>query len=593
MTERCVGRASTARIVAALAAIVGWLLVPSVEADLVLRDTRWGFDGKAVPFGFTIFSAELINSSPEPFEGSVRFQMDPFGSRMSTAYEEPCYIAPGGSRWVQFCVLVPQYGNKWVLSWGASPSESGTVRHPDMGAPACVVLEGDFGSMAAPGFRRFPESLLPSSAAAMNGLDAVLLDHAPRWEPVRRRALLEWVRGGGTVHLLQDPNGAYPVFPDDLSVLNGPGARARIGAGLVLRHEATRRTVTEAVLAKARAAPATLVQNQNQYMDLGDILRKAYTPLLRTEHRWWLIYTVAIVYVLAVGPGMFLAGRKLRNYRLALLAMAGSILLATGCMQWAGYRSERESNCVYSMACARQIGDRTYVVSQWLTAFAGRGGTYRFQHSSPHGFYAQSATQDDAAGLIHNGKDGYFLAEMPINSWRSFEFQGVLVGDLMDVSITKWDAHRGLESLAISIGKTFPANTVGMWAIRNDGITVLNRTDGSLQSCGTVEPLDTMLANNIQPAHAYMYDPYRHDSKVSRESLLNDIATRMRHPLMAMALGGSGQTTFRVARHADNDLVTILVMAPSPDGFKVSRTQFPTQAGYVLYRIDLRVSEER
>lgn len=575
--------------------LLTFILAPVCGASLVVRDTRWGFDGRAVPDAFNIFSVELINPGRSAFDGTVRLVQDPFGSKRYTPYEEPCYIAPGGSRWVQFCVLVEPHGNQWILSWGSGATESMTVRHPDMGAPACVLLSNDFGPFVYSGFRRFPDFLIPPSSAAMAGLDAVLLDHVPRWEPVRRKAFLEWLQAGGTVHILQDERGAYPVFGDDLAPLNSTKARLRVGSGTVLHHPAARPSVTPDYLTWANAAPPELSQNPNRYLRVTDTLTKAYTPLLRPQHRWWLIYIVALLYIVAVSPGVFLVGRKVRNYRFALLALVGCIVLATGCMHWAGYRSEKESNAVYTMACARPAGVRSFLVTQWVTAFAGRGGGYRFQHQAPHNFYAPATTQDESAGLIRNGRDGSFLAEMPINSFRSFAYRGVLTGDDLNVTVTAWSPKQGLPSLRITVPSAFPRDTISLWAVHRGRIQQLDRQGDVLspRSRQSSSDLGQVLNDKVQSVANMYYDHYYSGvARQDRTKLLDDTAERMQYLLMAVALEGTDQTSYRITRAGSGDSrLALFVMARCPPGFSVNSAQFPTQHGYVLYHTTLTLPE--
>lgn len=581
---------------ATLCSILIALFLPALSnATLAIRDSRWGFDGHAVPDTFNIFSVEFINTGRDAFDGVVRFLPDPFGSKQSTPYEEQCYIAPGGTRWVQFCVLVEPHGNKWILSWGDQPSESITVRHPDMDAPACVFLANDFSGLASAGFRRFPESLLPASSAAMDGLDAVLIDHAPRWEPARRRAFLEWLNAGGTVHVLQDGRGVHPVFPDDLAVLNAQKARLRVGAGTVLHHMATRQTVNSDYLVQANAAPATMAVNQHRYMRISDTLARSYTPVLRTNHRWWLIYLVAIVYIIAIGPGMMLCARRMRNYRHALLAFAGCVLLATGCMHWAGYRSERESNAVYTMACASPVGGGLFATRQWVTAFAGRGGGYMFHHAAPHNFYAPASGQEETAGLIRNGRDGTLLAKMPINSFRTFAYRGVLKGDDLSASVVDWSADSGLRSLRLKVSPDFPGETVALWALYRGTIVELSREEGQhLRARSEPASFAKLLEQRIQSSISSYYNPYAGNPHQDRDTLARQVAANMQYLLMAVALEGTDQTTYRITRPrlADNH-ITLMVMAKSPPGFFVNQEQFPQQCGYVLYYNDIEIPEER
>ena len=140
---------------------------------------------------------------------------------------QPIFLAPHTSRWVQFYVHT---GNgdagTHVVRWGRGANGrfyevEGPVKG---GPPACVWLRDTDSPFTAGGsLKSFPDQLFPTSAPAAEGLDAVVLDHVPRWEPARREAFLDWVKLGGTVHLLPDADGASADFRRDLEALDTRG----------------------------------------------------------------------------------------------------------------------------------------------------------------------------------------------------------------------------------------------------------------------------------------------------------------------------------------------------------------------------------
>ncbi|MEI9896554.1 MAG: hypothetical protein WDN28_22510 [Chthoniobacter sp.] len=148
------------------------------------------------------------------------------------SYVQPIFLAPRTSRWVQFSVPGIHGMGAAELHWGSGAKESVDVDGPaNSGPPACVWLRDLDNPLTAGGaLKSFPDPLFPTSAVAAESLDAVVLDHVPNWEAARRDAFLDWVKLGGTVHLLPGTDGALPVFggrPEGTRCEGGDHARRR------------------------------------------------------------------------------------------------------------------------------------------------------------------------------------------------------------------------------------------------------------------------------------------------------------------------------------------------------------------------------
>src|SRR5207249_2158980 len=155
------------------------------------------------------------------------------------------------------------------------------------------------------------------------GLRELALDYAPRWPAVKREAFVDWLRQGGIAHVLVADNGQRPVFTDELTVLNSPG---RVGAGQVAHHEIGRRAIDDAWLSTNGFPAARLEEEKNVVLfDFAGALFRKLAPLTRPKHNWGLIYLLILCYMAASGPGAWVVGRKVRNYRLALMFLAGAI----------------------------------------------------------------------------------------------------------------------------------------------------------------------------------------------------------------------------------------------------------------------------
>ena len=251
-------------------AFVLWLMLAvKCHAALDVGKPLWGFDGKVLPNAFTVMSIEVGNRGAQPFDGDLVLRDLGSGAPLKLAV----FLAPGTSRWVQFHPYVGGYVPGWKLTWNDGREREEDMGQPSTGAPATVLLaDPDAPGMRAVRMRLFAENLFPTTVSATDGLAAVVLDHQPRWDAPRREAFLDWVRRGGTVHLLPGADGAAVQFTDDFSPLNitGSADRQRIGAGLVVRHTITRAEMTEQWLKEHGFAPPELREDGQQNMSDRD-----------------------------------------------------------------------------------------------------------------------------------------------------------------------------------------------------------------------------------------------------------------------------------------------------------------------------------
>jgi len=167
--------------------LLGLTLLSQAALALDVREVRWGFDGMVVPERFNLLSVLVANNSTEPFDGVVTLQKNQgLADAVGAAYEQPCYVAPFTERWIQFYPYIGMENN-WRLAWGKHRDEQASVDTPKQGPPARVFLFDPDNPIAAhSALRLFPDHLFPTSVAAADGLNSVVLDHAPRWEAVKR-----------------------------------------------------------------------------------------------------------------------------------------------------------------------------------------------------------------------------------------------------------------------------------------------------------------------------------------------------------------------------------------------------------------------
>ena len=171
---------------------IGLLLFAAVSVSaLEVRQVKWGFDGQVVPGRFNLLSVLVANPDAAPFDGTVNFYKSRgLAERVGAVYKTPCYLSPLMTRWLQFYVFIDNQYDQWRLEWGRGPDDHHDLDPPKWGPPAQVLLSGsDTPLNAVSAFKQFPEELFPPTVAATSGLDTVLLDHAPHWEPAKRQAV--------------------------------------------------------------------------------------------------------------------------------------------------------------------------------------------------------------------------------------------------------------------------------------------------------------------------------------------------------------------------------------------------------------------
>ena len=236
------------------------MLLAAVSASaLTIEDKKWGFDGQVVQNRFNVFSVLVGNSSEVPFDGVITFcKSRGLESRVGAVYQVPCYVSPQATRWVQFYVYIDNALRSMASAMqGGGSEDEADGRFSEIGSAGAGARYADVDSPESTlsPFKQFPEELFPPTAAATSGLDTLLLDHVPHWEAAKREAFLNWLRAGGKLHLLTDADGHYPVFSDELSVLNSPLERQRIGGGMVVRHAATARKIQKRDIEKDEVPP--------------------------------------------------------------------------------------------------------------------------------------------------------------------------------------------------------------------------------------------------------------------------------------------------------------------------------------------------
>lgn len=633
ISQRAAGRRAVLRA-AALAAAMMVTGLPSAARALDVEQVQWGFGGQVVPHAFNLLSVLVANSSDQPFDGELTLQKSVAGRDVDAPLAEALYLAPHARRWVQYCPYTKPNWEEWTLSWGPVSPGDYSLPRPGEGPPGCVLLE-DPGAVATGGgaVKRFPENLFPASLTATDGLSGVVLDHVPRWEEVRQKAFLEWVRHGGRVHLVLSGTGEYPVFSGALTPLNTQGVIDRVGNGSVHHHPRKRKdldkryvdtvivpgrdpSVVAAEIAADEAqralARVTKTPDELQYFSFeweGDErLLTALKKMSRPDHNWVLIHLMSLGYLALIFPGCFVLGRRFTgDYRIVfgtLIAIVGLFSLA---FLYVGRRGYNESAAVHAVAIARAAEGDRYDVTQWSNAFVTSGGDYKFDHEGTGRIYSTCQDNEYVPHKIETGAQAGLLADMPPYSSRSFGHRALVSMPVLSASIAQWETVESVRSeqttlrdmtvttlppqreqvlrrLALVKGPQFPREFREICVIYGRRFYSLSENGDRFELKSEIGTLPTFLKLDQQypygPVGSY-FDPLEEPGGEPAA-----LFARLYEPLVARSVN---VTSYRDARKfaLPDDRVRLLVYAPLPAELFVKNEAFAAQRGWVLYSLDL------
>jgi hypothetical protein len=568
-----------------LPGLIFLLLIVHASA-LEIRETLWGFDGRVVPGRMNVISVRVANPGGGTFEGELNLrESGGVGAAGGAPYVQPVYLAPQSERWVQFTIFIGTGYEDFVVSWGRGSRDSYSLIHPALGPPARVILidaQNPFAGSSR--LRALPDTLFPTTAAATDGLDGVVLDYVPRWEPVRREAFMDWLRRGGKVIVLAGTNGAWPTFTEQLAPLNIEGETARIGAGTVVRATGSRREASEKIFVERGFSAPEIKQNSSvAVFSLEQTLFQQLARLTRPKIRWWLINVLTLLYIAVVGPVHYRWGRRI-DYRVSLGAFVGCIALFGFLFSVVGRRGYDEAQTVHSLSLARAVGPGRYDVTQWISAFATRGDIYPLTHTAPANLYATVSTEP-INGKLLNGRDGHFIADIPLFSSRQFLHRAVMPGDDISVTVEQWEEDGAkLKTLVLRVGPAFPRAIVEArvrfrdqyYELHRDGDRLALSVAGQKQDFADFIPRD-----KVQMAMGSMPD-----FEIGEPAAPAADAALLKALPLLYVQAADGQEYFQhPIDHGSQppDRLELYVFTKSPSSFALQAEGFGHETGYTLY----------
>ena len=591
--------------------LVGAVVLLTRPAQAVdIDEELWGFDGRVLIQEFNLLSIRVSNPTDTPYEGLLELRRrDNTGQTIGATMVEPLYVSPFSTRWVQFYPYVSNLRETWSVR--ATGEASVKIQQSRSGKKLPVLLvPADSVSSSGGGIRRFSEENFPPTVTATKALDALFMNRMPRWESPRRQAFIDWVRLGGIVHLLQQDDGEWPKFTDELAPLNDPLDVNRVGRGLVIKHDyavdALDKTKVEQAVAAAqrvlhpgkdeldaametkRGAQANAQQNAwGNDFGLYDVLDESFTTLrelTRPNHNWLLIYFLSFVYIACVFPGCFLLGRRKLHYALTYGAILGTALLFSTIFLIVGKRGYGEETSVNSVAVATPIGDGAWDVLQWSNVFVTDGDDYTISHKGKGQLYSTCESREPVNGVIDNGVDGSFQVDIPPFSNRTFASRTKVVLKDINLNVTDLKTNgRNLSKLVIQTDGTFPRNVVYQFVQYGSKFYSMSSGSNTMQSVGTGQEMSRFL--NLAAFNSfYGVRSFNYEEKTAKD--LQQKFENLWKPLLAWNLGVI-QDRPRHDISVPADRARVFIVAEMPDNLFIGGDQFSQQTGYVLYSIDV------
>ena len=587
---------------------------------------QWGYDGKIVLQKFNLLSVLMSNPTAEPFEGSIQLRQGFAGNeRVGAILEEPLFLSPGTSRWVQFYPYVGDHFEKWSLRWGRG--ERNTYRFDEQlpaGRPARVLLNESDGSLDRGGaVRRFSENLFPPMVTATDTLETVVLDHVPRWEEARRVAFHDWLLRGGTLHLLHGPEGTYPQFTAELAELNTPLDSFRVGAGSVRRHPRMRASLDLTFLkdvllenSPADAAPAEITagvpgvppppipgavpalpsgfpNTQDEvFQDLATGFFNQLKLMTRADHNWPVIYAMSLVYMALIFPGCYLLGFKRKDYRLVYGALLATVIVFSLGFSFVGRRGYGEATVVHSVAVAQHLSGDHFDVTGWSNIFVTGGDDYVIDQAGWGALYSACQHLEAVNGVIKNGPGGRFVVDIPPYSSRPYSHRIKATAPAWKFAVEEFEGGAVLQKFAATADRPLDgieaiSPVYGLYRDRIYRFEIKgNRLELSNGSGLPVASYVGTIDSNAFGQLSYYYTAFAEEQPAEVRF------GNMHKPLVLQSLSLNSRAA-AATYSLPEDRVRLFLFAPMPPSFHIRDPRFNRQIGQVLYAIDVFQPEKQ
>ena len=576
------------RVTAFAALLFLSILAPGQAADVAIGEMRWGFDGTVREFAFLPVSFLVRNDSqtvrkvrlrlgrcelPPTFEGDV--------------YEQEVTLGPASARWVQFVPCVPNTVQQWHLQHGPDAADFYPLPQPRSGKTISVLIDSPARRPSPTPLDRFPAELFPGSVSATDSLDLVFLDHVPEWDGARILAFREWLSRGGSVVLLWNDDGRFPEFAGELADLNDPAAQFSIGSGRIQRVAQRARDVSSSDLrafSRQREDRAVTRTSSGQAIPAGTVVPKSgffLEALVESiggfRRPWWLIYPIAILYLIIIGPGCYLLARH-RSLREFYTVFVAATLGTAALFVVVNSASVGRQSRLRTVAVARQVTDRVWDVRRWTALANVQSGEYELEGRGSGTTYGAFSGQDRA--VIESGS--YRLIR-PTMSTLTFQMKErievpeswVTVLGASGASSGTLGVHEALIQLQGPLEELKEKTAVG-YLLAGEQLQPFKVRNGRVEREAGMHPMQELFDSQWATAAYQRADDWFPPTETDIYlSLLKPLVRHVQSdPLTGLPLPGM-------------DGLRIFLLAPIPEAMAI-RGDFPDQSGYVLFVIDKR-----
>jgi hypothetical protein len=552
-----------------------FLLLPGILPALDVKESRWGYTGTVVRDSFNPLTLVLVNDKGTPYDGVVEVQKTGYFEGDEILRQE-LYLAPGGTRVVQFHVWMPE-GREVAVMWKGGRF---VVPEPKVAQLSVVHVAPESGlSLAATKFRMFPAEWFPTASAALDGLGAVIMDSVPRWEESRRRALLEWLQAGGVVHLATGLDGKRPVFEAELAVLNEQSADFRVGEGRVSFHDTSLSEVDKPDEFLKSAPPRALVLPKDNEQDMSyqkpfhEVERSIFQNLAeitRPNINWGLINFLGLLYILILGPGLLLLGRKTSYPFLPLLLFFVSVGLFSWFFSLVGKRGFGEQTQLHSLAVARQVGPGSWDVTQYANLFVTDGGPYEVRYASETGAFSTGSRREaDTLAVFTPGPGGKMQVEMPLFSRRPFLHRGRFKGPVISTTVHEWTKDSGSFIPRISIAGLADEDLIRV-SVRRDRkrYDLEKNADGEWVLPASSGPVESEVSQEEFDPYYNSYPYYRQSRTESRGERMEKVYDKEVNRLFELATPESVARPWPVMEPKEGAPPRLVIMTRLPADFR-------------------------
>ena len=610
-----------------------WLMLIGLTGEAIAQKrsglgvefAEWGFDDRAVPRKFNLLTLEIQNNSPNPFDGEISVSRLLSGTTSGARLVQQTYIGAYQKRLVQFTPYVFDFSDEWEVRWGPTLDETETIEAPRLGAGSRVIFNDPAQSSGlASGLRGFRDDRFPKDVIGTDTLLCVVLDHAPRWETVRRKVFRDWLYRGGVLHVLLGPEGRFPKLP--VPELNSAERPTRFGTGRIYWHEFQRGklhdnrpfvydeiypTATVPVPVKVNVTDSSGDGFDEENADptstefttkLGsNSFTSAYSEWdsdmaipfalrdvvqAQAKHNWPLIYLLSLAYLLLIFPGGPWLAKKL-DYRLNLLALV--VVVASWCWFYStvGARGYGERSTTQSVAIARPLPDGRWDVTQWSGVFVTDGDTFPLTHQGESRHYSALVKDGERVeGYIQEGRDGRFVVDVPPFTSRTMAHRAVveMPGPQVKVTGASWNAAGTLTELTLDLDESVPVGIESAVLLSEGVIHELEpkriRRQTTLTLRGTARVAQQLIELD-QNSYRRRESEDQSYTRLFTSMVARDIGIRIRQDL----------NRFRFPR----DMARLCLYAELPDELACRDGRQPDkslgfQNGRVLYSIDIPLS---